>query len=62
MVTSFPQQEYYEPAGGRCGVVDRDKQALVTIYDWSDDHKDVAVELLAKAERMGRALKQLLPE
>ena len=41
--------------------LDRDKRALLAIYDWSRDHQDAAVELLAKAERIGRAIRQVLP-
>jgi hypothetical protein len=43
----------------RC--LDRDKRALLAIYGWSQDHRDRALDLLAKTERIGRTLKQLLP-
>jgi len=41
--------------------LERDKLALLTIYDWSKDDQDAAVGLLAKAERMSRGLNQLMP-
>ena len=41
--------------------LDRDTRALLAIYDWSRDHRDRALDLLAKTERIGRTLKQSLP-
>jgi len=41
--------------------LDRDKRALLAIYDWSQDHRDKALDLLAKTERIGRILKQVVP-
>ncbi len=41
--------------------LDRDKRALLAIYGWSNDHRDRALDLLAKTERIGRTLKQVAP-
>ncbi|MCE5326538.1 MAG: hypothetical protein LLG01_08990 [Planctomycetaceae bacterium] len=43
----------------RC--LNRDKAALVTIYEWNKDRQDAALELLVHADRIGRALRTLLP-
>jgi hypothetical protein len=43
----------------RC--LDRDKRALLALYDWNKDRQDAVIDLLAKAERITRALKKLLP-
>jgi hypothetical protein len=43
----------------RC--LDRDTRALLAIYGWSNDHRDKALDLLAKTDRIGRTLNQLLP-
>jgi hypothetical protein len=41
----------------RC--LDRDQRALHAIYGWSADHRDLALDLLAKTERIGRTLRRL---
>jgi hypothetical protein len=41
--------------------LDRDTRALLAIYEWSKDHRDRALDMLAKTDRIGRTLKQLLP-
>ena len=43
----------------RC--LDRDTRALLAIYGWSTDHRDKALDMLAKTERINRTLRQLLP-
>jgi len=53
---------HLEDAQATAGLVlrclQRDARALLAIYDWSDAHRDRALDLLAKTERLGRALRQ----
>ncbi len=40
----------------------RDKAALLAIYEWDEQIQDTAIDLLAIAERISRAIENLIPE
>jgi chorismate mutase len=60
-----PDSEVVGDAEGTATVVlrclDRDKLALLAVYEWDEQFQNAAIDLLACAERISRGLKQLIP-
>jgi hypothetical protein len=56
---AFHRQDAWATAALVRRCLDRDQRALQAIYGWSTDHRDLALDLLAKTERLGRTLRRL---